>query len=62
MSENSFGSSRYFVTLIDHCWHYTHFLIIKRKCEVFGKFKELVNLITNQIYDVSSESAKRVLD
>ena len=47
MHVNSFRNSRYYVTFIDDYSRYTHVYFIKRKSEVFDKFKEFVSYATN---------------
>ena len=44
----SLGKSRYFVTFIDYASRYTRYYFIQQKSEVLEKFKEFVNLTTNQ--------------
>ena len=44
----SLGKSKYFVTFIDDMSRYTHVYFLKHKSEVLEKFKEFVNLTTNE--------------
>ena len=48
MAINSFGGSRYMLSFIDDYSRYSFVYFIKSKDEVFGKFREFVNLVENQ--------------
>ena len=44
----SIGNSKYFVTFINYASRYTHVYFLRHKSEVLEKFKEFVNLTTNE--------------
>ena len=48
MAINSLGGSRYMLSFIDDFSRYSFVYFIKSKDEVFGKFREFVNLVENQ--------------
>ena len=53
MQTQSVGGNRYFVTFIDDYSRYTVVYFIKKKSEVFEKFKEFEALVTNHFGSVS---------
>ena len=60
MNVTSVGGSRYFVTFIDDCTHYTTVYMLKKKSEVLDKFKEFVEsserLIGKQVKKLRSDN------
>ena len=60
MNVTSVGGSRYFVTFIDDCSHYTTVYMLKKKSEVLDKFKEFVEsserLIGKQVKKLRSDN------
>ena len=47
LNSSSLGGAEYFLTFIDDCTHYTWVYVLKRKSEVFDRFKKWKALVEN---------------